>query len=888
MQNMRISAITIMTKKHVALAAALVATAFAYADEKGSATTGGLAGSADRAIVRAQEDVLQAKQYVVQGDIAMRDKRYKDAYLAYMDALDKLPLGGAVGGRGSVVNKFSKASLAYAKELVADGRFNEAEKVAKTNLLPQYDPSNREMVAFLSHLEQPDYYNKTVTPEQGNERYRVVSLLAEAQGYFDVGRFDLASKRYEQVLLVDPYNNAARMGMERVNKERSTYYDAARNETRSRMLWQGSKAWERPLDKYSMVVGPRPEIVNERGNEKTVAKLNNIIIPRVNFRDTTVREAISFLSQQSRNLDTASGNGLKRGVNIVLKLPTGPTAAPAEEGAVESGNAETLITLSLSNVPLIEALRHVTDLANLKFKIEPYAVAIVPVSENTDDLFTKEYRVPPGFIPATAPDSSPIIAPGGGGGGGLTDPRIVQRARAREFLEGQGISFPEGAFAQYVAAGSRLIVRNTTDNLDLIDYLVEAVGQQNTQVEIETKFIEVTQSNLDELGFDWLLGPVRINRIADRTFSGGELGYNDGGTRVYNQYPVAGTVDALNNRSLLPVTDGIRSGMSTAPNAAITGSGLDALIAGIAPGASTTAPGVLGLSGILNSGQFQVVMRALNQKKGVDLMSAPRVTTQSGKKAVVRVVREFPYPTEFNPPEIPQDTTGGGTARTNNNVVSLLSAFSIVSSTNPVTPTTPVKFETRNVGVTLEVEPTVSADNYTIELNLAPEVVEFDGFINYGSPIMGPTFVPIFLIDTITYLVPTRIIDEENSYIGEFAITPNVINQPIFSVRKVRTNVSVWDGQTVVLGGLIREDIQKANDKVPIFGDVPLLGHLFRGNAEQKIKRNLMMFVTTRILDAEGRPIRQDLDVEEQFEPIGLPPDRMVPTTTSARRRLGK
>jgi len=59
--------------------------------------------------------------------------------------------------------------------------------------------------------------------------------------------------------------------------------------------------------------------------------------------------------------------------------------------------------------------------------------------------------------------------------------------------------------------------------------------------------------------------------------------------------------------------------------------------------------------------QFQVVIRALNQKKGVDLMSAPSVTTKSGQKATVEVVREFYYPTEFDPPQIPQQfgSTGG-------------------------------------------------------------------------------------------------------------------------------------------------------------------------------------------------------------------------------------
>jgi general secretion pathway protein D len=118
----------------------------------------------------------------------------------------------------------------------------------------------------------------------------------------------------------------------------------------------------------------------------------------------------------------------------------------------------------------------------------------------------------------------------------------------------------------------------------------------------------------------------------------------------------------------------------------------------------------------------------LNQKKGVDLLSAPRVTTKSGQRAVIEVVREFRYPTQFQPPQIPQSF-----GSQNNNPVNV--GQSSTSSTFPVTPTTPTAFETRNTGVTLEVEPVVGPDGLTIDLNLVPQVVEFEGFINYGSPI---------------------------------------------------------------------------------------------------------------------------------------------------------
>ena len=177
----------------------------------------------------------------------------------------------------------------------------------------------------------------------------------------------------------------------------------------------------------------------------------------------------------------------------------------------------------------------------------------------------------------------------------------------------------------------------------------------------------------------------------------------------------------------------------------------------------------------------------------------------------------------------------------------------------------PTAFETRNLGVTLEVEPIIGPDGYTIDLNLSPEVVEFDGFINYGSPINGP------ILNTL--VVP--------NIVATAVLTANVINQPIFSTRKVTTSVSIWDGQTVALGGLVREDVQKVQDKVPILGDIPLAGRLFRSNVDQKIKRNLIIFVTARLMDAEGRPVRLDEDTEEIVEPLGLPQELPPPTFES-------
>jgi len=183
-------------------------------------------------------------------------------------------------------------------------------------------------------------------------------------------------------------------------------------------------------------------------------------------------------------------------------------------------------------------------------------------------------------------------------------------------------------------------------------------------------------------------------------------------------------------------------------------------------------------------------------------------------------VREFRYPSEYDLPQVTQSPGG---------------LFA------PATPTSPTAFEMKPTGITLEVEPTVGPDGYTIDLVLAPRVVEFDGFINYGSPIFAN-------VDFISIL-------GANLASGNILVTANVINQPVFSTREVTTQVSVYDGQTVVLGGLMREDVQKVEDKVPILGDIPLAGRLFRTSADQHVKRNLIMFVTASLLDPAGQPL---------------------------------
>jgi general secretion pathway protein D len=880
---------------------------------------------AEREVQRRQAGIPAGEAALARGKSALHSRNYTVAYQEFKTAISYLP-DSVVSGKAhdEAADGVCKSGTVLAEARIAQGDYAGAEAIL-SEILNRYDPNCRKAQELFANLRQPGYFNKTVNAGFINKVEEVKRLLAEADGYYQSGQYDNAMKSYDRVLALDPYNTAARRGQERISNTKYQYGEEAYNETRARQLWKVEEAWQQPVRKYG-AVGPAADNkgrgIEVRGTAQMTNKLNSIIIPHVEFRDTTIREAIDFLREQAAENDPSG-----QGVNIVLRLvplgqvagpsapvlapPTGagstvagaPAQAPAAGATgqagpggspvpVVSGPAGARITVTLDNIPLGEALRYVANQAGLKVKVEPYAVAIIPLSEQSSDLITKRYHVPPEFFGGPLDvgyylGSSVAGATGGGNGGqsGYTgvaeappvsenviekeavsfqntagvgygagaasqanqvqgtattrqtltnDRQLVGRADAKTMLQSMGVSFPPGASATFWPHSGTLIVRNTQDNLDMVDALVDqANSSAPKQVSIESKFVEINQTNAKELGFDWLLGPFSLN---GKVFgSGGTTG--NGAPLTPGTFPFVNPVTGQ-PIGQNPVTTGNRSG-----DFAISANALDALLVPGLGQVAGVAPSMFGLAGVFTNPQFQVVIRALNQKKGIDLLSAPSVTTKSGQRAIIEVIRELRYPRTYTQPQVPSISSTTGTT-----VIGAAAAVPVV-----VTPTTPQDWETRNTGVTLEVEPVVGGDATTIDLNLIPQVVEFEGFINYGSPINA---VGVNTVAGISVSQPVE-------------LTANVINQPVFSTRKVTTSVSVYDGQTVVIGGLMREDVQKTEDKVPIIGDIPLVGRAFRTNAEQHTKKNLVIFVTAKIITPAGLPLNDE--EEEGLLPPELP-----------------
>ncbi len=614
---------------------AMIAASLALSTALSPAQHTGVQATAEREIRRQEAMADYAQNAVNKGTEAMTNQDYESAFAYFKSAVDVLPSGGPASQwvREEALDGFCRAAVKLAEQRISEGRYQDATTTVKVVLEERYAPNYGPAVALEEKLKDPTRYNRALTPGFIANIEEVKQLLLEADGFYASGRFDLAFKRYEQVLNIDKYNIAARRGMERVNGAREKYALSAYNETRGDMLRQVEKGWELPVRRFEVGVSTiieQPQI-DTRGTSLINRKLDEITIPRIDFRDATIREALDFIKQRAVTLDTSEPDPSRRGINIVLKVPA------------DSPEANSRITLSLNDIPLRAAVDYVAKAANLKLKIEPYAVAVVPQSEPTDILITKEYKVPPGFITSLPAQDQAGQAPGGQGIAPGSQPAIQARSGAREFLEAQGVTFPQGASANFIASTSKLIVKNTQANLDLIDTLVETqLTAPPSQVEIESKFLEVTQTNLKELGFDWLLGQFQM------PFGSGI--YGGGGTQGFGRGIDASSFPILNPGSTTvpigatsttsgPLTAGNRSGTT-----AISVNAVDGLLFGTPLG---PAPGILAIAGIFTNPQFQVVLRALNQQKGVDLVSAPKVTTKSGQRATIQIIREFRYPTEY-------------------------------------------------------------------------------------------------------------------------------------------------------------------------------------------------------------------------------------------------
>ncbi len=766
------------------------------------------------------ERVVTAQELLMKGDAAYGSGKYQEAVQQYLEARNLIPNAPASADLlAAATERYATAAVQRAAELSRKGDIAAAKELIEKVLAESVAPHHPAALAMRGKLDDPIRTNPALTKEHTKDVDEVRRTLYEADGFFQLGKYDMAKTMYEDVLRIDATNTAARRGMEKIAQQKTDYQVAAHDQTRAEMLAQVDALWELPVPEFVDPLMLNPTETTAQAKVRFVSeKMRNIIIPVIDFEQVSIEEALDYLRAQSRQLDNTTVDPTERGVNIVMNLGNDLTGPGQQVRAIR-------FDLKVNNVPLEKALAYVCDQTRTHFTVDEFAINVRPAGTDSVDLITRSYKVPPDFLAtdAVAPDK-PANDPFGGDN--KEEGLLAKRMTAEEKLRSYGVPFPTGATASFNGSNSSIFVKNTAGNQDMIQQLVDSIAQtEPVQCVVRVTMIKVQEDRLKELGFDWVLNNVGLGGGG---ITGGDATFLGGGTQG-----TGNAVDITNGvTNPSPLTSGLRSG-----NSATSSNGIDDLIRKSNEGFSPSpqrAPGVLSLLGLFTDGQVAMMMRGLDQKKGVDLVSRPSTVTRSGQSAKIEIIREFIYPSEYEPPELPQQI---GNNNNNNNNNNGNGGGGVAAGVSPVTPAHPTAFEKRNVGTVLEVNPIVSADRKYIELSVKPEMTNFDGFVNYGTPISSTS---------TDFLGNVSLVE----------VTANRILQPVFSVIRANTSVTIADGATIMIGGMVEERVQNVNDKVPFLGSVPLFGGLFQSKALKPIRTNVLILVNVELQDPSGKPYR--------------------------------
>jgi len=355
----------------------------------------------------------------------------------------------------------------------------------------------------------------------------------------------------------------------------------------------------------------------------------------------------------------------------------------------------------------------------------------------------------------------------------------------------------------------KLVVRNTPNELNKIEQRIrDAQGEPpQKQFEVETKFLSFTENDVKNFTFNYTValknGGIPIPGVPGAPF-----------------VPAQATSVAANSSGLRG-TSGINPG----------GGSITALQSLLDPTYPQDASNQVGVNAQVFGRGFAAVLQLLQNAIGRDLVAAPRVTLADGKQSKIVIAREMFYPTSYTQPTVPNNDQGVG------------AGF--------ILPANPQSFLGRKIGTTLEVKGESTSIPKAVDLDFTNLLVEdFEGFVDYGV-----------LISTVTQgSFPLTNVPSTTQTVGA---SPYLV--PIFSKKSLQSRVRLIDGETVGMGGLISDVVQLVDDKVPLLGDIPMLGRLFRSEASQKIKSNLVIFCTLRIINPDGSLVFPEDEENPEF-----------------------
>lgn len=218
-------------------------------------------------------------------------------------------------------------------------------------------------------------------------------------------------------------------------------------------------------------------------------------------------------------------------------------------------------------------------------------------------------------------------------------------------------------------------------------------------------------------------------------------------------------------------------------------------------------------------------MFALDWADSQDVLASPRITTLPGHTAKIEMVTIRYFPEDWETIDV--DTVQGA-----------IRNGSTITRASPQ----PNLDKEKKLGPIFEIKPAIikSGDDLLIRLALSFPLETFaDEWIIYDNTQNGG--------------------DNDGDY----------IQMPVFNTRNFNSDILIGDGDTIVLGGVGRDDTTTLNDKIPILGDLPVIGRLFQSKYSKASKNNLLIFISARLVKPDGSPYNPAKQIERGLPRFG-------------------
>ena len=845
------------------------------------------------------------------------------------------------------------------------GRRERAFKLMERAIKRRHPKARRQYESWKA-VGDPDANKKDVTEiehRRNDKEYLELRAknnkhLKRASQYFAQKDLDKALDECGLVLLSDPYNREAIRLTNQIQKKRHTILMSEREATRDGMIADVDEAWRpvyavdaREVENVKSDTNTRPldpKDPERKAEQKIIERMKAMRLPAISFKPpATIIDAVEFFRTASKDFDSPELPFEQRGFNFVLRLPeqlnaaSSAAAAENEGGFSEDAGEESSAPAGVPQIPLMtasdislyDALKLVCETVEFKFTVKGPIVMVMHKNMSIEEMVTRSYPVLSSFMERMNTASSDMKEMRSGGFGGANtassnddDGGENQERDWKAFFELLGVKWPEGSSIMYIKTIGKLRVRNTYENLAELEQALTEMNADPKLIEIETRFVEVCQEDLNSLGFEWILNSDYTLNLGSHV--GRALGLRSGvfgesvqtavggtGATAAGQVNTGGVISSGTGTSGSGTTvqsiqryassqgaswlrqDRHHRGVGVSSSYDSTGEQafstnqryLSTLSNHISGEGYSTNDKFMKINAFLGGADLSMILHMLSQRSDTDLLSAPKVLTQSGQEAVMKVVTEYIYPTDYDV-QLQSSNSGGN----GNNGGSQSAILAVVE---------PQSFTMREVGVILDVTPTLTDDGNLIDLDLNTQVVDEPTWKNYGMriPFTGnssslQSFQGIGdilggLSDVLATL-GTGISDTMRATFAETAVNSasSALNnlttsgaenmtyydapmeQPFFHVRSVVSKVSVYPGATIVMGGLITEQRKAMDDKVPFLGDLPIVGRFFRSHSEQTSKRNLLIFVTTRLVDTRGRELHaRESDTKDELKSAPTP-----------------